>query len=204
VFIVNNNRIIKLFDCVQALENLPKLMLSLNFVNWVVEVFKISQISLNFCKAMSSLFHCIDWALQSLQFSNFIVNFSKFMFPVYIINWIVERLKICQGSLNVLETVLMFYRVYRTCQILDVIQILLNLVKLMVPIYIIHWVGHVLEVMDLSLYVLEDMVTVLNVIYRSNQVHQICHLLFHFIKMMFVVNSFPNWIIKLLQGVNSL
>jgi len=112
---------IHLLQCIQSFHDLTKLMLSVYLIYWIVQVFQVSYISVNFSEAMSSCFHCVNRALQGFKFSNFILYFSKFVFPVNIVNWIIESTQISQNPFNILEAVLVFYRVYRTCHLLDII-----------------------------------------------------------------------------------
>merc|ERR1719447_2659555 len=99
---------------------------------------------------------------------------------------------------------LMLNTINRSSQVLEINKILLNNIKLVVSVNIKYRICHVLQINDFSFNIKECMVSLLNVEYRPNQIHQICNFLFNFIELMFVINSFSDWIILLLQCVKIL
>jgi len=55
MLIINNDRIVQLFDGIQALENLCILVVSVYLVNWVIQRLQVCEMLLYFCKIVSSL-----------------------------------------------------------------------------------------------------------------------------------------------------
>merc|ERR1719334_2557991 len=126
------------------------------------------------------------------------------MGSIYIIDRIIERFQISNSFFNISEAMLMLNSINRSSQVLEINKILLNNIKLVVSVNIKYRICHVLQINYFSFNIKECMMSLLNVENRPNQIHQICNFLFYFIKLMFVINSFSDWIILLLQCVKIL